>query len=156
MYVYIKYKHKWCFLIKWCHHYFRFFLLGPKLFLEGFCIDCCEAEDRWPSFYYSLLGAWSRNSHWPPLRCAMLIYQLGLPPLSMVSPESSDRKGMMRKGGSVFSEYRTTYKADQRYLWKPHQGFTIQYPFTLSTSKSQQLLQSQLSQGHYVFVPAQR
>ena len=56
----------------------------------------------------------------------MLVCQLGLPPLAMVSPESSDGKGMMRKGGSVFSGHRTTYKADRRYLQKPHQGFTIQ------------------------------
>ena len=86
----------------------------------------------------------------------MLVCQLGLPPLAMVSPESSDGKGMMRKGGSVFSGHRTTYKADRRYLQKPHQGFTIQKPFALSTSKSQQLLQSQLSRADYVFVLAQR
>ena len=52
----------------------------------------------------------------------MLIYQLGLPPLSVVSPESSDGKGMMRKGGSVFPEYRKTYKADQRLFTETPSG----------------------------------
>ena len=52
----------------------------------------------------------------------MLVCQLGLPPLAMVSPESSDGKGMMRKGGSVFSGHRTTYKADRRYFTETSSG----------------------------------
>lgn len=42
----------------------------------------------------------------------MLICQLGLLPHALVSSESSDGKEMMRKGGNVFSGYRTLYKVE--------------------------------------------
>ena len=73
----------------------------------------------------------------------MLVCQLQLPPLAMVSPESSDGKGMMRKGGSVFSGHRATYKADQRYSLFPLQSHS-------------NFCKVNLARADYVFVLAQR
>ena len=52
----------------------------------------------------------------------MLVCQLGLPPLAMVSPESSDGKGMMRKGGSVFSGHRKGEKYNNYFSHMPING----------------------------------